>query len=75
MSGRVQSIQINDRHPHLLFVKSKIAPSMKKGIYTVQLWMKKRGASINQAMYQCPAGWVNNEFEDGVYQVMIDFLL
>ena len=56
MSGRVQSIQINDRHPHMLFVKSKIAPSMKEGTYTVQLWMKKRGASINHAMYQCPAG-------------------
>ena len=56
MSGRVQSIQINDRHPHLLFVKSKIAPSMKEGTYTVQLWMKKRDASINHAMCQCPAG-------------------
>ena len=73
MSGRVQSIQINNRHPHLLCVKSKIAPSMKEGTYTIQLWMKKRDASINHAMCPCPAGWVNNEFEDGVYQVMIDF--
>ena len=56
MSGRVQSIQINNHHPHLLFVKSKIALSMKEGTYTVQLWMKKRDASINHAMCQCPAG-------------------
>ena len=55
MSERVQSIHINDRHPHLLFVKSKIEPSMKAGTYTVQLWMKK-DASINHDMCQCPAG-------------------
>ena len=56
MSGRVQSIHINDHHPHLLFVKSKIAPSMKEGIYTVHLLMKRRDATINHAVCQCPAG-------------------
>ena len=56
MSGRVQSIHINDRHPRLHL--------LKESIYAVH-WMKKRDTYISHAMCQCPAGWGNT----GVHSV------
>ena len=58
-SGRVEKIEININDPSYCFVHCCVVPSMKTGIYKVDLLLKKNSTGygeIHTASYQCAAG-------------------
>lgn len=57
-SGRLDSLEINYRHPDYCHVRCKMTPSMKTGIYHVYLLLGKEGtfATISKATCECAAG-------------------
>ena len=58
-SGRVEKIEININDPSYCFVRCSVVPSMKTGIYKVDLLLKKNSTGygeIHTASCQCAAG-------------------
>ena len=58
-SGRVEKIEININNPSYCFVRCCVVPSMKAGVYKVNLLLRKDSAGygeIQTASCQCAAG-------------------
>lgn len=61
-SGHLSKLEIQTRHPEYAFVRSSIVPSMKSGVYKVNLILQKQlvneklVGSIYEATCECAAG-------------------
>ena len=58
-SGRMESMEVNLRHPRYCHVRSSIKPSMKLGLYHVYILLKRVGdnGEVVQATCECAAGY------------------
>ena len=61
-SGRLVKLEVHNLNPLYTFVRSSVLPSMRAGIYTVKVMLKKEMirdqsiASITEASCECVAG-------------------
>ena len=58
-SGRMESMEVNLRHPRYCHVRSSIKPSMKLGLYHLYILLKRVGdnGEVVQATCECAAGY------------------
>ena len=61
-SGRINKLEVHNRHPVYTFVRCSIIPSMRSETYLVKLMLKKQAinsqilGSVHQASCECAAG-------------------
>ena len=63
-SGRLEGIEVNVNHPLYCHVRCSLKPSMKSGIYRVDLLLERDGevATICFATCECAAGYEVNKY-------------
>lgn len=58
-SGRLDCIEVNCNHPMYCHTRCKATPSMKSGVYSVYVLLKREGRladAVSRATCQCAAG-------------------